>query len=209
MSRSRTSKAWIHEHLTDSYVKRAKREGYRSRAAYKLLGIDAKERFLSNSACVIDLGSAPGGWSQVVAQRAAPGALVIAVDLLEMDPIQGVNFIQGDFADALVAGEIEQLKAGRSVDLVLCDVSPNISGIASVDQARAYGLAEVALTFARDWLQPQGVFLVKVFQGAEFGGFRQAMRQGFREVRVHKPAASRERSSEVYLLGRGPLTTQE
>jgi 23S rRNA (uridine2552-2'-O)-methyltransferase len=203
MKRTKTSKAWMREHVNDPYVKRAQSEGYRSRAAYKLAQIAERDKLLRPGMIVVDLGAAPGGWSQVAAQGVAPGGRVFAVDLLEMAELPGVTFIRGDFQGGETLAELERLLAGKAVDLVLSDMAPNISGIASVDQARAVGLAELALDFAINHLKPQGNFLVKVFQGAGFEEFVKALRGHFGQVMTRKPEASRSRSNEVYLLGRG------
>jgi 23S rRNA (uridine2552-2'-O)-methyltransferase len=203
MKRTKTSKAWMREHVNDPYVKRAQSEGYRSRAAYKLAQIAERDKLLRPGMVVVDLGAAPGGWSQVAAQGVAPGGRVFAVDLLEMAELPGVTFIRGDFQGGETLAELERLLAGKAVDLVLSDMAPNISGIASVDQARAVGLAELALDFAINHLKPQGNFLVKVFQGAGFEEFVKALRGHFGQVMTRKPEASRSRSNEVYLLGRG------
>ena len=203
MTRSKTSRAWIREHVNDPYVKRAQIEGARSRAAYKLQQIDERERLLKPGITVVDLGAAPGGWSQVAARRVAPGGRVIAVDLLEMPPLPTVVFIHGDFSSAATLAELERLLGNQPVDLVLSDMAPNISGIASVDQARAGVLAELALALALKHLKPQGNFLVKSFQGEGFEPFVKTLRRHFSQVVTRKPRASRSRSSEVYLLGKG------
>lgn len=205
MKRSRTSKAWLHEHVTDQYVRRAKSEGFRSRAAFKLKEIADRDRLLRPGMTVVDLGAAPGGWSQVAAGAVTPGGRVIALDLLEMAPVREVTFIQGDFHEESVLARLEDALSGGSPDLVLSDIAPNLTGIAAVDQARTLGLAERALDFARRRLKPDGAFLVKLFQGAEYESFLAEMRRAFREVQVRKPKASRDRSSEVYLLGKSPI----
>jgi 23S rRNA (uridine2552-2'-O)-methyltransferase len=202
MARTKSSKAWLREHVTDPYVKRAQREGYRSRAAYKLQQIAARDKLFIAGMTVVDLGAAPGGWSQIAAQAVAPGGRVLALDILEMPPLRGVTYVQGDFRDDSTQSELERLLAGGRVDLVLSDMAPNISGIAAADQARVMTLAEIALEFAVKHLKPQGKLLVKVFQGAGFDAFLRAMRERFRQVVVRKPEASRSRSSEVYLLGK-------
>lgn len=203
MARTKTSKAWMREHVNDTYVKRAQSEGYRSRAAYKLAQIAGRDKLLKPGMIVVDLGAAPGGWSQVAAQQVGPGGRVIAVDVLEMPALPGVTFIRGDFHDAATLAELERLLAGSAVDLVISDMAPNISGIASVDQTRAMGLAELALDFAVNHLKPQGNFLVKLFQGAGFDEFVKVLRGHFGQVVTRKPEASRSRSSEVYVLGKG------
>lgn len=203
MKRSKTSKQWMNEHVNDPYVQLAQKEGYRSRAAYKLLEIDARDRLLKPGMVVVDLGATPGGWSQVAAARVGRGGKVIALDLLPLDPLAGVDFIQGDFREAEVLGQLEDLLQGKPVGLVISDMAPNISGVASADQARAMHLAELAMEFALEHLKPEGNFLVKVFQGAGFEDFLKLMRSRFTKVATRKPKASRDRSSEVYLLGSG------
>ncbi len=193
----------MQQHVTDPYVKRAAAEGMRSRAAYKLMQINDKDKLLKPGMVVVDLGATPGGWSQVAAKLVAPAGRVIAIDLLEMQGLGGVTFIQGDFsADAGLAA-VEQALAGAPVDLVLSDMAPNISGISQVDQARLIGLVELALDFAAKHLKPQGNFLVKVFHGAGFDEFVEAMRSVFVQVQSRKPGASRKGSREVYLVGKG------
>ena len=205
MKPSKTSKQWMHEHVSDPFVQLAKKEGYRSRAAYKLLEIDARDRLLKPGMVVVDLGATPGGWSQVAAAKVGRGGKVIALDLLPLDPLAGVDFIQGDFGDAEVLRRLEYLLQGKPVGLVMSDMAPNISGIASADQARAMHLAELAMEFALEHLKQEGNFLVKVFQGAGFEDFLRLMRSRFTRVATRKPKASRDRSSEVYLLGSGKL----
>jgi len=196
-------KDWMKEHVADGYVKRAKAEGMRSRAAYKLEEIAARDRLLEPGMVVVDLGAAPGGWSQVAARRVGGRGRVVALDLLDMALLPGVTFIRGDFHDEGVAAELERALGGQKVDLVLSDMAPNMSGVPVSDQARAIGLAELALDFALKHLKPKGNFLVKTFQGAGFESFLKTMRGRFATVAVRKPDASRSRSSEVYLLGKG------
>lgn len=198
MKRSKTSKQWMQEHVNDPYVQRAQKEGYRSRAAYKLLEIDERDHLLKQGTVVVDLGATPGGWSQLAAAR---GCKVIALDMLPLPPLPGVEFIQGDFREDGVLAQLEQKLGGRQVGLVISDMAPNISGIDLIDQARAMHLAELALDFASNHLQPGGAFLVKVFQSAGFEDFVRLMRGHFGRVVSRKPRASRNRSSEVYLLG--------
>jgi len=198
MKRSKTSKQWMMEHVTDPYVQRAQKEGYRSRAAYKLLEINEKDRLLKPGSVVVDLGATPGGWSQVAA---AKGCQVIALDLLPLQPLPGVEFIQGDFREEAVLAQLEEKLGGKPVALVISDMAPNVSGISVSDQARAMHLAELALDFASNHLQPGGAFLVKVFQGVGFEDFIRLMRSRFGKVVTRKPKASRDRSSEQYLLG--------
>ncbi|MDX9738397.1 MAG: 23S rRNA (uridine(2552)-2'-O)-methyltransferase RlmE [Azonexus sp.] len=203
MKRTRTSKAWMQEHVNDPYVQQAKKDGWRSRAAFKLLEIDAKDKLLKRGEVVVDLGATPGGWSQVAVQRVGESGLVLALDLLEMAPIRGVHFIQGDFREDAVLTQLEEALGEREVGVVLSDMAPNMSGVAVMDQARVMHLAELGLDFSRAHLKPEGAFLVKVFQGRDYEAFVRAMRETFRNVVVRKPDASRDRSAEVYLLGRG------
>jgi 23S rRNA (uridine2552-2'-O)-methyltransferase len=188
----KTGKAWHQRHVTDPYVRKAKEKGYRSRAAFKLLEIDAKEKLLRPGMTVVDLGAAPGGWSQVAVQK---GCKVVAIDLLGMAPIPGVELQRGDF---------RELKFEGAADVVLCDVSPNISGIRDADQARAADLVEAAALLAQQRLTPDGAFLVKVFHGDRFPTLLHDMKRIFRTVQVSKPGASRSESRETYLLARGP-----
>lgn len=206
MSRSKTSKAWMREHINDPYVQKAKAEGYRSRAAYKLLEMDRKDRLLTPGLLVVDLGAAPGSWSQVALAKLGTKGRVVAVDLLPMEPLPGVHFVQGDFREQAVLDALLSALGGSKADLVISDLAPNISGIAVSDQARAMHLAELALEFAAQCLKPGGSLLVKVFQGAGFTEFLGAMRKAFAKVSSRKPEASRGRSSEMYLLGRGMKT---
>jgi len=190
-----SSKRWLQRHVSDSYVRRAKEKGYRSRAAFKLLEIDAKEKLLRPGMTVLDLGAAPGGWSQVAAQKVRPGGRVVAIDLLDVAPIPGVELQKGDF---------RQIAFDGPADLVLCDVSPNISGIRDTDQERAAELVQDAAALARKYLAPGGAFLVKVFHGGRFPTLLDDIKHGFRTVQVCKPGASRSESRETYLLARGP-----
>ena len=192
----------MHEHVTDPYVQLARKEGWRSRAAFKLMEIDDRDRLIRAGGVVVDLGAAPGGWSQVAARRVGDKGRVFALDILEMQGIGGVEFIQGDFREEDVLRRFEALLEGRKVDLVMSDMAPNMSGVALMDQARGMYLAELALEFARDHLRPEGAFLVKVFQGTDYEKFVKAMRDGFASVATRKPKASRDRSAELYLLGR-------
>jgi 23S rRNA (uridine2552-2'-O)-methyltransferase len=203
MGRSKSSHAWMREHVADSFVKRAKREGYRSRAAFKLLEIVERDRLVNPGMIVVDLGAAPGGWCQVMAPLLGPNGRLVAVDLLPMDPVPGVTFIQGDFREDEALQAVEIALGGRLVDLVLSDMAPNISGIAATDQARSAHLVELAVDFARTHLKPGGALLVKVFHGAGMDELRRIMSQAFDSVVVRKPRASRDRSSEFYLLARG------
>ena len=192
----------MREHVNDPYVQLARKEGWRSRAAFKLMEIDDRDKLLRRGEVVVDLGAAPGGWSQVAFKRVGDGGLVLALDLLEMEPIHGVHFIQGDFRDDAVLHRLEEMLGKREVGLVLSDMAPNMSGVPLVDQARIMHLAELGLEFCKAHLKPDGAFLVKVFQGSDYEGFVRTMRESFRTVAVRKPDASRDRSPELYLLGR-------
>lgn len=203
--RTKSGRAWMHEHVTDPYVKKAQVDGYRSRAAYKLLEIDARDHLLRPGMTVVDLGAAPGSWCQVAVQRLKGRGRVLAIDLLPVAPLAGVESLEGDFTEQAALDWLEgRLQAAR-VDLVLSDMAPNISGVMLTDQARHYELCELALDFAAEWLKPDGAFLVKVFQGVGFEEFRKRMRMAFEQVAIRKPEASRDRSAEVYLLGRRPV----
>jgi 23S rRNA (uridine2552-2'-O)-methyltransferase len=201
MKRSKTSKAWMQEHLNDAFVKQAQKDGYRARAAYKLIEIDDKDHLIKPGMVVVDLGSVPGSWSQVAVQRLKGQGKVIALDILPMVGIAGVDFIQGDFREDAVLTELEERLNGQPIDLVISDMAPNLSGIASVDQANAAYLTELAVDFSLKWLKPNGNFLVKVFIGSGFEEIVKLMRESFEKVVTRKPKASRDRSSEVYLLG--------
>ncbi len=187
MARNKTSKAWMQEHVNDPYVRRAQAEGMRSRAAYKLQQLAERDKLLKPGMTVVDLGAAPGGWSQVAGRVAGTGGRVVAVDLLDMTPVAGVTFIRGDFGEDAVLAQVEQAIGGGGVDLVLSDMAPNISGVASIDQARSVGLAELALDFAVNHLKPQGNFLVKVFQGSGFEALVADIRRKFVQVMIRKP----------------------
>jgi 23S rRNA (uridine2552-2'-O)-methyltransferase len=202
MKRTRTSKAWMREHLNDPYVQQARKEGWRSRAAFKLMEMDEKDKLLKRGEVVVDLGATPGGWSQVAAKRVGESGMVLALDLLEMEPIHGVDFIQGDFREDNVLRQLEEKLGERRVGLVMSDMAPNMSGVPLVDQARIMYLAELGLEFCKAHLKPEGAFLVKVFQGADYENFVRSMREVFKVVATRKPDASRDRSAELYLLGR-------
>lgn len=203
MKLSSRSKAWMQEHLKDEYVKRAQKEGYRSRAAYKLIEIDDKGKLIKPGMTIVDLGAAPGSWSQVAQQRLKGQGRIIGLDLLDMQPIRGVEFIQGDFREESVLTLLEKKLDNKPVDLVIADMAPNITGVKDVDQAGAAHLTELALEFSQQWLKPKGNFLVKVFIGAGFDDIVKCMRLSFDKVVTRKPKASRSRSNEVYLLGLG------
>ena len=192
----------MREHVNDPYVQLARKEGWRSRAAFKLMEIDDRDKLLRRGEVVVDLGAAPGGWSQVAFKRVGDGGLVLALDLLEMEPIHGVHFIQGDFRDDAVLHRLEEVLDKREVGLVMSDMAPNMSGVPLVDQARIMHLAELGLEFCKAHLKPDGAFLVKAFQGSDYEGFVRTMLESFATVAVRKPDASRDRSPELYLLGR-------
>ncbi len=202
MARSKSSTRWLREHFTDEYVRRAQAEGYRSRAVYKLLEIQEKDRLLRSGATVVDLGAAPGGWSQLAARLVGPRGAVIALDVLPVEPLVGVEFIQGDFRETTVLEGLLNVLNGRPVDLVISDMAPNITGIKAVDQPRGMYLAELALDFARQCLRPGGDFLVKAFQGEGIDPFLGELRAAFAAVLPRKPKASRARSAERYWLAR-------
>jgi len=196
------SKAWMHEHVNDPYVQQAQKEGWRSRAVFKLKEIDEKDKLLKPGMTVVDLGAVPGSWCQYVVRRIRPGGRLIALDLLDFAPMSGVEFIQGDFREEAVLEKLKLALAGRRVDLVLSDMAPNMTGIAATDSAQVLYLAELTLDFARQHLKPGGDLLVKVFQGAGFMELRKAMEAEFGALATRKPAASRDRSAELYLLAR-------
>lgn len=206
--RHRSNREWIERHLNDPYVKAATRDGYRSRAAYKLIEIDDKDRLVRPGATVVELGAAPGSWSQVLLRRLAPKpggrpSRLVGLDLLPMEPLPGLEFIQGDFHEIEVEKALSDALGGRPVDLVLSDMSPNLSGIAAADAARSIALCELALEFAVNHLAPNGDFLVKCFHGSGYSQYVEQLKRRFRSVAPRKPAASRSESSEVYLLARG------
>ena len=202
MKKSPSSKLWLRRHVEDPYVQRSKREGYRSRAAYKLLEIDERDKLLKPGMIAVDLGAAPGGWCQVLGKRAVPNALVVAIDLLEMPPVAGVTFIQGDFTHSRGLLALTEALGGKKADLILSDMSPNLTGIAFTDQARSMALAELALDFALHHMKPSGAFLVKIFQGDGYQEYVKTLKERFEKVVVRKPNASRVESAEQYLLAR-------
>ncbi|MDK4544668.1 RlmE family RNA methyltransferase [Kingella kingae] len=202
VQRSKSSPAWMHEHVNDPYVQRAQKDGYRARAAYKLLEINEKDKLIKNGTVLADLGSAPGSWSQIAAKLVGKEGKVFALDILPMDALDGVDFIQGDFRKESVLAQFENLLGNRSLDLVICDMAPNMSGSAVMDQARSFYLCELALDFAQNHLKTGGNFLVKVFQGSGYQEYMAAMKTVFATVQTRKPDASRNRSSEIYLLGK-------
>ena len=196
-------KAWMHEHVSDHWVQEAKARGYRSRAAFKLAELADKDKLLRPAITVVDLGAAPGSWCQLLRERLGPSSTIVALDLLPMDPIAGVHFIQGDFREDSALIALASSLKGKKVDLVLSDLAPNLSGIDVADQARSVHLGELALDFATQWLRPGGDMVVKAFQGAGFTEFQRQLQVHFDKVYVRKPKASRDRSREVYLVGKG------
>jgi len=203
MPRTKSSQRWLARNAKDKYVKRARQEGARSRAIYKLEEIDRRDRLLQPGMTVVDLGAAPGGWSQYVKNRVGDSGRVLALDILPMEPIVGVEFIEGDFTELPVLDLLLQRLQGIPVDLVISDMAPNMSGVASVDQARSMNLAELALEFSDKSLKPGGSLLIKTFQGAGFNEFYAQLRHRFEKLATRKPSASRAESKEIYLLGRG------
>jgi 23S rRNA (uridine2552-2'-O)-methyltransferase len=203
MARSKSSKQWLKRHVGDRYVKQAREHGYRSRAAFKLLEIDARERLLQPGSRVLDLGAAPGSWAQVATRKVGPTGRVVAIDLLEFAPIPDVVVLRGDIREARARQELREALGGTA-DVVLSDLSPNVSGIASVDQARAAELVVAAMELSLEVLKPTGALLVKVFQGEAFGGILASLKRAFQSVSVRKPGASRGESRETYLLARIP-----
>ncbi|MGA0586576.1 23S rRNA (uridine(2552)-2'-O)-methyltransferase RlmE [Dyella sp. KRB-257] len=203
MPRSKSSSRWLREHFDDVYVKKAQAEGVRSRAVYKLEELIERDRLLRPGITVVDLGAAPGGWSQLVRQRLGDTGKVVALDILPMQGIAGVDFLQGDFREADVLSQLEVRLDNRKVDLVLSDMAPNMSGVALADQIRSMDLAELALDFSRQWLKPGGSFLIKLFQGTGFDDYLRSLRADFSRVSMRKPKASRARSREVYALAVG------
>jgi len=203
MAKSKSSNDWLREHFDDPYVKKAQKAGYRSRATFKLEEIDKKDKLIKPGMAVVDLGSAPGGWSDYALRKLGDNGTVVALDILPMTPLTGVHFIQGDFREDNVLDELNLILDSLPIDLVLSDMAPNITGVDSIDQPSSMYLVELALHFAVENLSKQGVFLVKVFQGEGFDTYLKAMRDSFQKVITRKPDASRARSREVYLLGRG------
>lgn len=201
MKSARTSRAWIRAHINDSFVRKANHEGYRSRAAYKLQEIAERDALFIPGMTVVDLGAAPGSWSQVALESVGAAGRVFALDMLDMAPLPGVTFIKGDFREDDVLAELEKALDGKRADLVISDMAPNLTGIRVSDQAHGMYLAELALAFCREHLNPGKNFLVKVFQGSDFETFRQSMQADFAKVVIRKPKASRDRSKELYLLG--------
>lgn len=201
-SGSKSSQRWLDEHASDPYVKKAAADGYRSRAVYKLIELDEKDRLVQPSSVILELGAAPGGWTQYLSRQAGNSAVIVASDILPMDGLAGVEFVLGDFTEQATADEIERVMKNRKADLVLSDMAPNISGVGVSDQARSMALVELALESAQGFLGADGAFVVKVFQGAGFDEYMKQVRKCFQSVRVRKPAASRARSREVYVVAR-------
>lgn len=203
MARSKSSNTWLREHFSDQYVKDSQKDGYRSRASYKLIELDGKDRLFKPGMTVVDLGSAPGGWSQVAAQKVGDKGRVFASDILAMDAIADVDFVQGDFTDEAILAALLALMGGRRADLVMSDMAPNMSGIADVDQPQSIYLVELALDMAQQVLSPGGTFVAKVFQGEGFDSLFASVKASFNKVVTRKPDASRARSREIYLVGKG------
>ena len=203
MSRSKSSSRWLQEHFDDVYVKKAKLEGYRSRAVYKLKEIDEREHLLIPGMTVVDLGAAPGGWTQYVSKKLDGHGTIIALDILPMDPLPDVTFIQGDFREDVVLDELIKVVPTQGVDLLLSDMAPNMSGTAVIDIPKAMYLAELAFDFGNKMLKPGGIMLMKVFHGAGFDELVKETRKRFKKVVIRKPEASRPRSRETYLLAKG------
>lgn len=203
MARSKSSGRWLQEHFSDSFVQQAKKNGYRSRAAYKLLEVQNKDKLIKPGMRVVDLGAAPGGWSQLAAQWVGSRGHVYALDVLPMDSLADVTFVQGDFTEEAVLQQLLNHLGESQIDLVISDMAPNLSGMRAIDQPKVMYLAELALDLARQVMKPNGDMLIKVFQGEGFDSLLQQLRQAFTQVRSRKPEASRDRSREIYLLARG------
>jgi 23S rRNA (uridine2552-2'-O)-methyltransferase len=203
MARSKSSHRWLQEHVNDPYVKQAQKDGYRSRSSYKLIELNDKDRLIRPGMLILDLGSAPGGWSQVAGKLVGEKGRVLATDILPMDPVKNVDFIQGDFTDEAVFNRILEALNGAKPDLIISDIAPNISGIDSADQGTSMYLVELALDMVRRVLKPKGNFVAKVFQGTGSDAYLKDVRTSFEKVTVRKPAASRPRSREVYIVARG------
>ncbi len=202
MARSKTSNSWLTEHFNDEFVKRAQKEGYRSRAVYKLMEMDDKDRLLKKGMAVVDLGAAPGGWSELLSKRVGDSGRIFALDILPMDAVPDVSFIEGDFTEQAVYDELMGALDGKWVDLVISDMAPNISGTKAIDQPKMMYLAELALEFAVSVLKPGGAFVTKVFTGEGIDEYKKELRQHFGKIIVRKPKASRARSSEIYLMAK-------
>ena len=203
MARSRSSHRWMQQHVSDPFVKQAQKDGYRSRASYKLIELNEKDRLIRPGMLVMDLGSAPGGWSQVAGRLVGAKGRVLATDILPMDPVRNVEFIQGDFTEESVFNQILAALQGEKPDLIISDISPNLSGIDSADQASSMYLVELALDMARKVLKPRGSFVAKVFQGSGSDAYLKELRSSFEKVSIRKPEASRPRSREIYVVAKG------
>ena len=203
MARSKSSGSWLQEHVNDPYVKQARQDGYRSRASYKLIQLNEKDKLIRPGMLIVDLGSAPGGWSQVAGKLVGAKGKVVATDILPMEPVKNVDFILGDFREEAVLNQILARLENRKPDLILCDIAPNISGIDVADQASSIYLVELALDMARQVLKPKGDFVAKVFQGAGSDAYLKELRASFQKLAIRKPAASRPRSREVYVVAKG------
>jgi 23S rRNA (uridine2552-2'-O)-methyltransferase len=203
MSRSKSSGNWLQQHVNDPYVKQAQKDGYRSRASYKLIQLNEKDKLIRPGMLIVDLGSTPGGWSQVAANLVGAKGKVIATDILPMEPLKNVDFIRGDFTEQAVVDQILARLENRKPDLIICDIAPNISGIDVADQASSMYLVELALDMARQVLKPKGDFVAKVFQGAGSEAYLKELRRSFEKLLIRKPAASRPRSREVYVVAKG------
>ena len=203
MAKSKSSKGWLKEHFDDEYVRRSQQDGYRSRAIYKLMEIDEKDRLVKPGMTVIDLGAAPGGWSEYCVKKLGKNGTMVALDILPMEPIDGVAIIEGDFREDAVFEELMAVMSNDKSDLVISDMAPNISGMGSVDMPRAYHLCELALDLARQVLKPGGALLVKLFQGEGFEAYNKELKSSFSKVVMRKPKASRARSREIYALATG------
>ena len=203
MARSKSSGSWLQEHVNDPYVKQARQDGYRSRASYKLIQLNEKDKLIRPGMLIVDLGSAPGSWSQVAGKLVGAKGKVVATDILPMEPVKNVDFILGDFREEAVLNQILARLGSRKPDLILCDIAPNISGIDVADQASSIYLVELALDMARQVLKPKGDFVAKVFQGAGSDAYVKELRASFQKLIIRKPAASRPRSREVYVVAKG------
>lgn len=203
MTRSKTSNQWLEEHFNDHYVKQSQQDGYRSRASYKLLELNEKDKLIRPGMVVVDLGSAPGGWSQIAGRLVGTKGRVVASDILPMDSVEGVDFIQGDFTDAVVFEQLTTLLGDSLADLVISDMAPNMSGMMAIDQPQAMYLVELALDMAKQVLKPKGSFVTKIFHGEGFDQYLKVLKTSFDKVVIRKPDASRARSSEVYVVAKG------
>ncbi|MEA3638684.1 MAG: 23S rRNA (uridine(2552)-2'-O)-methyltransferase RlmE [Lamprobacter sp.] len=203
MTGRKGDRRWMQRHLSDPYVQQAQRDGYRSRAAYKLIELDQRDRFLRSGQCVVDLGAAPGGWSQVVAKRIGPKGALVAIDLLEMEPIAGVEILRGDFREAEDLALLSERIGDSGVDLVLSDMAPNLSGMPAVDQPRMMYLVELSVDFAVQYAKPGSSLVIKAFQGEGFDIALKDLKQHYQQVKIRKPSASRAASREVYLVAKG------